>query len=121
MSKGETEYEVQKIGTPDWGHAVMIVEHDNGDVDTLFAGFTGIGLQALRYSEDGWLDVKNEYPPDSYYDENWNVIDQGSAPWSNEMKYFNVLLSRLILHPMETMVWPYGVKRMLDGRKTIST
>ena len=89
MSKGETEYEVQKIGTPDWGHAVTIVEHDNGDVDTLFAGFTGIGLQALRYSEDGWINVREEYPPDSYWDESSNIMEQGSAPWSNEMKYFN--------------------------------
>ena len=50
LSKGETEYEVVKVGTPDWGHAVTIVEHNNGNVDALFAGFTGIGLQAYRYS-----------------------------------------------------------------------
>ena len=50
LSKGETEYEIVKVGTPDWGHAVTIVEHDNGNVDALFAGFTGIGLQAYRYS-----------------------------------------------------------------------
>ena len=89
MSKGETEYEVQKIGTPDWGHAVTIVEHNNGDVDALFAGFTGIGLQALRYSNDGWINVIEEYPPESVWDENWTIIEQGTSQWSTEFKYYN--------------------------------
>jgi hypothetical protein len=88
LSKGETEYEVVKVGTPDWGHAVTIVEHDNGNVDALFAGFTGIGLQAYRYSLEGWLDVKDEYPPENIMSEDGlNIIDIGTASWNTELKY----------------------------------
>ena len=90
LSKGETEYEVVKVGTPDWGHAVTIVEHDNGNVDALFAGFTGIGLQAYRYSSEGWLDVKDEYPPENIMsDDGFNIIDIGTASWNTEFKYQN--------------------------------
>ena len=87
LSKGETEYEVIKVGTPDWGHAVTIVEHNNGNVDALFAGFTGIGLQAFRYTSARWIDVKDEYPVETIYDDNFNIIDQGTAPWHTELKY----------------------------------
>jgi hypothetical protein len=88
LSKGETEYEVIKVGTPDWGHAVTIVEHDNGNVDALFAGFTGIGLQAYRYSSEGWLDVKDEYPPENIMsDDGFNIIDIGTASWNTEFKH----------------------------------
>jgi len=88
LSKGETEYEVVKVGTPDWGHAVTIVEHDNGNVDALFAGFTGIGLQAYRYSSEGWLDVKDDYPPENIMSEDgFNIIDIGTASWNTELKY----------------------------------
>ena len=59
LSKNEAEYEVVKIGTPDWGHAVAIVEHQNGSVDALFAGFTGIGLQAcLLYTSPSPRDTQ---------------------------------------------------------------
>ena len=87
LSKGETEYEVIKVGTPGWGHAVTIVEHNNGNVDALFAGFTGIGLQAFRYTSARWIDVKDEYPVETIYDDNFNIIDQGTAPWHTELKY----------------------------------
>tara|TARA_B110000093_G_scaffold6817_1_gene6491 strand:- start:742 stop:2052 length:1311 start_codon:yes stop_codon:yes gene_type:complete len=87
LSKNEAEYEVVKIGTPDWGHAVSIIENESGDVDALFAGFSGIGLQALRYSAEGWEDVKDEYPPEDIKDVGGITISRGTATWAGEFKY----------------------------------
>ena len=87
LSKNEAEYEVVKIGTPDWGHAVAIVEHQNGSVDALFAGFTGIGLQAYRYSSEGWQDVIDEYPPEDIKNTAGITTSRGTATWAGEFKY----------------------------------
>jgi len=87
LSKNEAEYEVVKIGTPDWGHAVSIIENESGDVDALFAGFSGIGLQALRYSAEGWEDVKDEYPPEDINDVGGITISRGTSTWAGEFKY----------------------------------
>jgi len=87
LSKGETEYEVVKLGTPDWGHAVAIVEHENGNVDALFAGFTGIGLQAYRYSSEGWQNVIDEYPPEDIKNIAGITTSRGTATWAGEFKY----------------------------------
>ncbi|MGB2387997.1 MAG: hypothetical protein ACPIB6_04260 [Henriciella sp.] len=87
LSKNQSEYEVVKIGTPDWGHAVAIVANNDGGGDAVFAGFTGVGLQAFRYNADGWQDVKDEYPAEAIWDENWNIVSQGSSTWSTEFKY----------------------------------
>ena len=87
LSKNEAEYEVVKIGTPDWGHAVAIVEHQNGSVDALFAGFTNIGLQAYRYSSEGWQDVIDEYPPEDIKNTAGITTSRGTATWAGEFKY----------------------------------
>ena len=87
LSKNEAEYEVVKIGTPDWGHAVAIVEHQNGSVDALFAGYTGIGLQAYRYSSEGWQDVIDEYPPEDIKNTAGITTSRGTATWAGEFKY----------------------------------
>lgn len=87
LSKNGTEYEIVKIGTPDWGHAAAIVSDEGGRGDAAFAGFTGIGLQAFRYNADDWQDVKDEYPAEALRDASGNIISQGSATWSTEFKY----------------------------------
>jgi len=87
LSKGDTEYEIVKVGAPDWGHAVSFVDHPNGNVDALFSGFTGIGLQAYRLVDNEWTDVINEYPEETTIDENFNIVEQGTAPWNTEFKY----------------------------------
>lgn len=92
LSKAENEYEVHKIGVADWGHAVSMVVNDDGTHDALFAGFTGIGLQAFRYIDGAFVDVKDEYPPEAVWDENWNVIENGSANWGTEFKSHNNLI-----------------------------
>jgi hypothetical protein len=87
LSKNDTEYEVVKIGTPDWGHAVAIIENDQGNVDAVFAGFTGIGLQALRYSAEGWEDVKDEYPPEDTKNVGGITTARGTSTWAGEFQY----------------------------------
>lgn len=87
LSKNDTEYEVVKIGTPDWGHAVAIIENDQGNIDAVFAGFTGIGLQALRYSAEGWEDVRDQYPPEDIKDIGGITTTRGTATWAGELQY----------------------------------
>ena len=92
LSKGESQYEIHQLGIPDWGHAVAMVINSEGTYDALFAGFTGIGLQAFRYNNEAFIDVKDEYPPEAIWDENWNVIENGSANWASEFKSHNDLI-----------------------------
>ena len=92
LSKGESQYEIHQLGIPDWGHAVAMVINSEGTNDALFAGFTGIGLQAFRYNNEAFIDVKDEYPPEAIWDENWNVIENGSANWASEFKSYNDLI-----------------------------
>ena len=58
LSKGESQYEIHQLGIPDWGHSVSMVMNSEGTNDALFAGFTGIGLQAFRYNNGEFIDVK---------------------------------------------------------------
>jgi len=88
LSKDETQYEIKKIGTPDWGHAAEIIKRED-EVDVLFNGFTGVGLQALRYEDGSFIDVSDQYPSTFKTDENGRIVDWGSSQWSIEFKYFN--------------------------------
>ena len=61
MSTPSGGYEVVRVGEPDWGHAVGIVNNVDGTVEVFFAGFTH-GFQAFRYENGQFIDVTNTYP-----------------------------------------------------------
>lgn len=63
MSAGYGKYKIEKIGAPDWLHAVDAVDNELGGKDFVFQGLVpNIGLQAYRYSNGSWTNVKSKYP-----------------------------------------------------------
>ena len=89
MSKDADEYEVINLGKADWGHAVQIIENGN-EVDAVFQGFTGIGLQAFRYENGEFTDVRKDYPFGVVWDENReNILEHGTSQWAQEFVNFN--------------------------------
>ncbi len=57
-------YRTVRLGVSSWGHAVGILTTPEGQKDTLFAGFTE-GLQAFRYRDNNFADVRSDYPDDA--------------------------------------------------------
>lgn len=80
------KYEIINIGEPEWGHSVEMVDNEFGFKDVLFAGFTGIGLQAFRWDIDKFINISSLYPPSNYFDGNGNMSENGSNTWATEMK-----------------------------------
>lgn len=67
------QYRVHRMGRPNWGHSVGLVDNTAGGKDVLFAGFTD-SLQAFRFKDGAWLDVSADYP-----------VNQASA-WGGSFK-----------------------------------
>lgn len=80
------KYKIINIGEPEWGHSVEMVDNEFGFKDVLFAGFTGIGLQAFRWEIDKFNNVTRLYPPSHYFDEDGNMSETGSNAWATEME-----------------------------------
>ena len=57
-------YRAIRLGVSSWGHAVGILTTPEGQKDVLFAGFTE-GLQAFRYRDNNFADVRSDYPDDA--------------------------------------------------------
>ena len=85
---------------------------DQGNVDAVFAGFTGIGLQALRYSAEGWEDVKDEYPPEDTKNVGGITTARGTSTWAGEFQY-------QVLMDLKTALL-CGSEKMMLGAKLIS-
>ncbi len=65
MSAGSSSYDVVRLGTPLWGHAVGLFTNPDQTVDVLFAGFTAPGALAFKYQNGSFVDVTNNYPNDA--------------------------------------------------------
>lgn len=92
LSEGDSGYQVNQLGMPDWGHAVAMVANSFGAYDAVFAGFTGVGLQAFRFIENSFIDVRHEYPPEAIWDEDGAIIEWGSGNWGTEIKAHDDLI-----------------------------
>lgn len=67
LSQADGSYAVERLGTPDWGHATEIINNPDGTSDALFAGFVdGVDLQSFAWSGGMWTDSSDDYPATSY-------------------------------------------------------
>ena len=89
LSKGDSEYEIVKVGNPDWGHAVDIIENNDGSVDAVFMGYTGVGLQAYRYKDDAFINVRNNYPYEVVWGDDGSVARHGTSRWATEFRHYS--------------------------------
>jgi hypothetical protein len=61
MSNGNGTYRVDRIGTPDWFHAITAVDNNVGGKDIVATGLTNSGTQAYRYINSAWTNVSANY------------------------------------------------------------
>lgn len=52
LSQGDGTYRIELFGTPDWLHAVDVIDNDRGGVDFVFQGFNNVGGQIYRWRND---------------------------------------------------------------------
>lgn len=63
LSNSAGRYSIERLGSPDWGHATSIVKNPDGSKDALFAGFlNGVGLQVFTRENDNWINSAASYP-----------------------------------------------------------
>jgi len=63
LSDSAGYYSLERLGSPDWGHATGIIKNPDGSQDALFAGFLhGTGLQAYSLDNGRWVDSSAAYP-----------------------------------------------------------
>lgn len=72
LSDGFGKYHVEKLGLPQWGYSVDVAKNTTGGLDVIFAGFVGEQLQAFRYVNGTFIDVRYDYP-DNFHKPFWGA------------------------------------------------
>jgi len=80
LSTGTSSFQLVRLGTPLWGHAVGVFKNPDQSMDVLFAGFTAPGALAFRYSNGSFIDVTSAYPDDAgQWSSDFLPISSGSS------------------------------------------
>ena len=75
ISDGIGKYRVERIGVPDWGHSAGIVSNQDGTRQVVFSGYVE-GTQAFEWSEQGFVDVSEQYPDSGAWANAFTAIDR---------------------------------------------
>lgn len=78
LSNGLGKYTIERLGKPSWGHSVDMADNGFGTKDVIFAGFVGENVQAFRYLDSKWINVRDEYPS----------LILGAGDWAASFKIF---------------------------------